>query len=156
LRALALETQGRAVDALAALRQAVELSRPGGFMRVFVDLGSPMRALLLRLAGQGFAAETIRCILAAFPVPQEKVETIDAGIRSRAANAELVEPLTGRELDVLALLRERLSNKEIARRLVISTMTVKRHTVNIYGKLGVNNRWDAVVRAEALEILPPR
>jgi LuxR family maltose regulon positive regulatory protein len=156
LRAVALETQGKAVDALAALRQAVELSRPGGFIRVFVDLGPRMQTLLLRLAGQGFAAETIRRILAAFPEPQEVIETGDAGFKSRAANAGLIEPLTGRELDVLALLRERLSNKEIARRLVISTTTVKRHTINIYGKLGVNNRWDAVVKAEALKILPRR
>jgi two-component system response regulator DegU len=56
----------------------------------------------------------------------------------------------------LALLRERSSNKEIAHKLCLSTLTVKRHLVNIYGKLGVNNRWDAVVKAETLEILPPR
>ena len=74
----------------------------------------------------------------------------------RAANARLVEPLTDRELEVLALLRERLSNKEIAHRLCLSPMTVKRYTVNLYGKLGVNKRWDAVVKAEALGILPPR
>jgi LuxR family maltose regulon positive regulatory protein len=162
LRAVALEMQGNTAAALAALRRAVELARPGGFIRVFVDLGPPMQALLLGLAGQsglaqqGFAAETVCRILAAFPAPQEGIETTNAGVKSRAANAGLIEPLTGRELDVLALLRERLSNKEIARRLVISTMTVKRHTINIYGKLGVNNRWDAVVKAEALKILPPR
>ena len=63
-----------------------------------------------------------------------------------------VEPLTERELEVLALLRERLSNKEIARVLCLSPMTVKRYTVNRYGRLGVNKRWDAVVEAEALGI----
>ena len=85
-------------------------------------------------------------------------------LEDRAANARLdeplfeplVEPLTARELDVLALLRERLSNKEIARKLYLSPMTVKRHLVNIYGKLGVNKRWDAVLKAEALGVLPPR
>ena len=114
LRALALEMQGKADAAGAALRQAVELARPGGFIRVFVDLGPPMQTMLLRLAGQGFAAETVRRILAAFPEPQKKIATGDTGSRSRAANARLVEPLTDRELEVLALLRERLSNKEIA------------------------------------------
>jgi LuxR family maltose regulon positive regulatory protein len=156
LRALALEMQGEAAAAVVALRQAVELARPGGFIRVFVDLGSPMRTMLLRLDRQGFAAETVRRILAAFPEPQEKIATGDVGSRSRAANARLVEPLTDRELDVLSLLRERLSNKEIASQLVLSTTTVKRYTANLYAKLGVNKRRDAVVEAEALGILPPR
>jgi ATP/maltotriose-dependent transcriptional regulator MalT len=72
------------------------------------------------------------------------------------ANAGLVEPLTGRELDVLALLRERLSDKEIAHKLSLSPATVKRHTANLYGKLGVNKRRDAAIKAEAPGILPPR
>ena len=160
MRALALETQGKAGAALAALRQAVELARPGGIIRAFVDLGPPMQTLLLGLAKQGFAkqdfAETVRRILAAFPEPRKKSETGDAGSRIRTANARLVEPLTDRELEILVLLRERLSNKEIAHKLVLSPMTVKRHLVNLYGKLGVNKRWDAVIKAEALEILPPR
>jgi LuxR family maltose regulon positive regulatory protein len=153
--ALALERQGKAADAVAALQQAVELARPGGFIRVFVDLGPPMRTMLLRLAGQGPAAETVRRILAAFPEPQQMIASGDAVSRSRAANSGLVEPLTDRELEVLALLRERLSNKEIASQLVLSTATVKRYTINVYQKLGVNKRRDAVIKAEALGILPP-
>ena len=160
LRALALEKQGKAVAAVAALQQAVELARPGGFIRVFVDLGPPMQTMLLRLAGQGFAAATVRRILAAFPEPQKKIATGDAGTRLHAANAKLyeplVEPLTDRELEVLALLRERLSNKEIAHMLGLSPATVKRYTVNLYGKLDVGKRRDAVIKAEALGILPPR
>jgi LuxR family transcriptional regulator, maltose regulon positive regulatory protein len=156
LRALALEMHGKAGDALAVLQQAVELARPGGILRAFVDLGLPMQTMLLRLAKQGFAVETVRRILAAFPEPRKKSETSDAGSQIHAANARLIEPLTDRELEVLVLLRERLSNKEIAHKLVLSPMTVKRHLVNLYGKLGVNKRWDAVIKAEALEILPPR
>jgi len=160
LRALALETQGKAVDAVAVLRQAVELARPGGIICAFVDLGPHMQTMLLRLAAQGFAkqgfAETVRRILAAFPEPRKKSETGHAGSRIHAANAKLIEPLTDRELEILALLRERLSNKEIARMLSLSPMTVKRHLVNLYGKLGVNKRWDAAIEAEALGILPPR
>ncbi len=156
LQALALEIHGNAAAASAALRQAVELARPGGFIRPFVDLGPPMRTMLLRLAGQGRAVETVRRILAAFPEPPEKAAGGDAESRSRVANARLVEPLTDRELDVLALLPGRLSNKEIASQLVLSTATVKRYTINIYQKLGVNTRRDAAIKAEALGILPPR
>ena len=68
LRALALDALGRAGDAQAALRHAVELSRPGGFIRPFVDLGQPMADMLGRLAAQGVAVETVRRILAAFPI----------------------------------------------------------------------------------------
>jgi LuxR family maltose regulon positive regulatory protein len=156
LQALAMETQGKSAAADAALRQAVDLARPGGFIRPFVDLGPPMRTMLLRLAGPGPAAETVRCILAAFPQAQEAIASGDVEHRSRAANTGLVEPLTDREMEVLTLLRQRLSNKEIASQLVLSTATVKRYTVNIYQKLGVNKRRDAVIRAEALGLLPPR
>jgi LuxR family maltose regulon positive regulatory protein len=119
--------------------------------------------LLNRLAQLGYAADAIYRILAAFPVPAQQIATGDAE-SSSAANTQLneqlaeplIEPLTGREREVLALLRERLSNKEIARALSLSPLTVKRHTANLYGKLGVNKRADAVVKAEALRILPPR
>jgi ATP/maltotriose-dependent transcriptional regulator MalT len=153
LRALALERQAKTAAALATLEHAVELARPGRFIRAFVDLGPLMQTLLLRLAGRGFAAEAVRRILAAFPEARDKTEPA-AGSRARAANANLLEPLTDRELDVLLLLRERLSNKEIAQMLGLSIMTVKRHTSNIYGKLGADNRRDAVVKAETLKILP--
>jgi LuxR family transcriptional regulator, maltose regulon positive regulatory protein len=69
------------------------------------------------------------------------------------ANLTLTEPLTRRELDVLSLLRDPLSIKEIALKLNISRATASRHTINIYAKLGVNGRWDAVARAEELNIL---
>jgi LuxR family maltose regulon positive regulatory protein len=156
LRALALDRQGKTADALAALQKAVELARPGGFIRAFVDLGTPIRTMLLRLAARGIAVETIRRIVAAFGEPPSQGESSDFRSQFRAANAALVEPLTSRELEVLALLRERLSNDEIARQLCISTTTVKRHAVNLYGKLGVSRRRDAVLKAENLRILPPR
>ena len=62
----------------------------------------------------------------------------------------LIEPLTNRELEVLSLLRNRLSNKEIAQKLGLSPLTVKRYTSDIYGKLGVTRRWEAVIKAEEL------
>ena len=155
LRALALAAQDGAAAALATLRQAVALAQPGGFIRPFVDLGSPMRTLLLRLREHGVAGDSVRRILAAFPEPGNKIEAGYAGSARRTASAELVEPLTHRELEILALLREHLSNREIADRLCISEVTVKRHTLNIYGKLGVNKRWAAVSKAETLKLLAP-
>ena len=64
--------------------------------------------------------------------------------------------MTARELEILTLLREPMSPEEIARQLDISYLTVKRHTINVYGKLGVHARWDAVNRAIELGVLPPR
>jgi LuxR family maltose regulon positive regulatory protein len=156
LRAVAFAAQGNTAAALAALRQAVQLASPGGFLRVFVDLGPPLQALLLQLAAQGYAAETVRRILAAFPAARGESKPSQTMFATRAANAGLADPLTSRELEVLALLPERLSIKEIAYRLGLAPTTVKRHTNNLYSKLGVNKRWDAVLKAETLGILPRR
>jgi len=162
LRALALDAQGRAGDALVTLQEAVDLARPGGFLRAFVDLGPRMQGLLGRLAEQSSFAEPIRRILAAFSSSSLAMATGDMpasperGGRSASGVLVLVEPLTARELEILELLREPMSPKEIARKLDISYLTVKRHSINIYGKLGVEGRWDAVNRAVDLGILPPR
>ena len=154
LRAVALAAQGKTGAAMAALQQAVDLAQPGGFIRVFIDLGPPLQAMLQRLAAKRLGAEKVRRILAAFPEPQEQPATGAGASSSLMAGAKLgeplTEPITGRELEILALLRERLSDKEIARRLGLSTATVKRYAVNLYSKLGVNRRWDAVIKAETL------
>jgi len=157
MRALALDQQGKPAAAQAALGAAVELGRPGGFVRVFVDLGPPMHALLARLAQQGVAVQPLLAAFAAEPDTNGARKAMDiapaapAGRGSLPETPSLVKLLTPREREVLALLHEPLSNKEIARRLNVSTVTVKRHTINIYGKLGVNSRWDAVAKAAALQ-----
>jgi LuxR family maltose regulon positive regulatory protein len=154
LRAMALEKQEKSVEALAALQRAVELAQPGGFIRVFVDLGPPMQTMLQSLANKGIAVGFISHILAGFP--KHSPETSNGSepdifwSRIRLTNSMLIEPLTNRELEVLSLLRKRLSNKEIALELSLSPTTVKRYTNEIYGKLGVNRRWDAVLKAEEL------
>jgi ATP/maltotriose-dependent transcriptional regulator MalT len=121
-----------------------------------------MKELLGRLAAQSSAAEPIGRILAAFPGSERGMMTggtqppSERSDRPAPGVPALVEPLTLRELQILTLLREPLYPKEIARQLDISYLTVKRHTLNVYGKLGVNTRWEAVNRAVELGILPPR
>jgi LuxR family maltose regulon positive regulatory protein len=162
LRALALDAVaqrgvGETSQADAVLKQAVDIARLGGFIRVFTDLGIPMQAMLRRLASQGYLAETIHRILMAFPADDKKWVGSESLARQPSDEITTVsEPLTRRELEVLTLLRGPSSIKEIAQRLNISYGTAKGHTINLYAKLGVNRRWDAVARAEELNILPPR
>jgi LuxR family maltose regulon positive regulatory protein len=160
LQALLHDAQNNEPAVLSTLERAIALAEPGRFIRLFVDLGPKMARLLDRLRRQGVATEYIAQILAAF-----RGETKDEGRTTNApalnssfvaGPSSLVEPLTDRELDVLALLAQRLSNKEIAAQLVISPLTVKKHTVSIYGKLGVKNRRQAVSRSAELGILPER
>jgi len=156
-RALALNRMGDTSAADAELKKALDLARSEGFIRVFVDLGLPMQEMLSRLAKQDHSTETIRRILAAFPGEDEKLVSSESSSRLLSLGVStLVEPLTPRELEVLVLLRGPLSIKEIALKLNISYATARRHTINIYGKLGVNQRWNAVAKAEELSILPPR
>jgi LuxR family maltose regulon positive regulatory protein len=155
LRALALAAEGQERAAQVSLQEAVEMAQPGGFIRTFVDLGPPMQALLERLAGQDGAPAHVHCILAAFPVALPAAFPVPAELGPQPPSRG-GEPLTTRELDVLTLMRRRLSAKEIARELGIAPMTVNRHAANLYDKLDVNTRWDAVAKAEELGILPTR
>jgi LuxR family maltose regulon positive regulatory protein len=144
LQALALEMQGAADRALDALERALMLAEPGGYVRTFVDEGEPMARLLRRALAQGIAPGYVARLLAAFR------DSVPA--KPPAAQA-LVEPLTGRELEVLRLIAAGLSNREIAEELYIAVSTVKTHVNRIYGKLGAKSRTQAVVKAQALDLL---
>jgi LuxR family maltose regulon positive regulatory protein len=151
LQALAHEAQGNIPLALVPLERALTLAEPEGYLRIFVDEGPPMARLLYEALSQGIAPDYTRQLLAAFPVAEPEQTK---SLRSRAPESGLIEPLSEREIDVLRLLAEGLTNPEIASRLFLSLNTVKSHTRNIYGKLDVNNRTQAVVRARALGVLP--
>ena len=150
LRSLVMNIQGKTSKAIVLLKQAVDLAQPGRFIRVFVDLGKPMRTMLRRLARQDNSTEKIQRILAAFSEHEKKSATSSGGVST------LTESLTQREQEVLVLLQGPASIKEIAQKLNISYGTAKGHTIKIYDKLGVNRRWNAVAKAEELNILPPR
>ena len=150
LRALALQAQGHDRGALASLGQALGLAEPGGFIRIFVDLGPPMQALLGRVDSQGPIAEHLRRVLAHFPAPDQGAMK---GILPRPT-PQLLEALTPRELEILELLRQRWSNKEIASKLGVTLETAERHLANLYGKLDVHTRRDAVAKADEMRIPP--
>ncbi len=129
--------------ALASLRRALTLAEPEGYVRIFMDEGPPMTALLKAATKQGGAPSYAGRLLANAHRTESRAPTEQG----------LIEPLSERELDVLRLLATDLDGPAIARRLVLSLNTVRTHTKNIYAKLGVNSRRAAVRRAEELDLL---
>jgi len=149
LQALSFDAAGDVARARGSLECALTAAEPGGFVRVFVDEGPPMARLLYETAGH-VSAQYARRLLAAFPV-EEADET--RPIAPSVAESGLLEPLSERELEVLALIGEGLSNQDVGSRLFISLHTVKAHTRNIYAKLGTHNRTEAVARGRAFGLL---
>jgi LuxR family maltose regulon positive regulatory protein len=152
LRAMLREAAGNRESADADLLQALRLAQPSRFIRLFVDLGPRLGALLNRAQVDEEGLAYVGEILAAF---QGSSATQPATGDAAGATGEqtVIEPLSQRERQILALLAERLSNKEIADKLHISTVTVKRHAANIYQKLGVHGRRQAVAKANGLGII---
>ena len=109
-----------------------------------------MARLLYEALARGIAPDYARRLLAAFPVPEPEQA---APLGTQAPESGQIEPLSERELEVLELFAEGLTNREIASRLFLSPHTVKTHSSNIYGKLGIHSRTQAVARARALGIL---
>jgi len=143
LQALAHQTYGDISAALVPLEHALTLAEPEGYVRMFVDEGQPMTSLLEKAAKRGTAPAYVRQLLLAFADDEDKAPV----------NQSLMKLLSERELEVLRLLGTDLSGPEIADKLVVSLNTLRTHTKNIYDKLGVNNRREAVHRAEELDSL---
>jgi LuxR family maltose regulon positive regulatory protein len=143
LHAVALRANGEKDKAVQLLGDALTLAEPGGFIRIFVDEGPPMAALLQEAAKYGTAPNYVSQLRAAFGKAEGRTPVTQL----------LIEPLSERELEVLRLLRTELNGPEIASQLMVSLSTMRTHTQNIYNKLGVNNRRAAVRRAEELDLL---
>jgi LuxR family maltose regulon positive regulatory protein len=143
VQALARHARGDSAGAMASLDRAVALAEPEGYVRVFIDEGPRMAALLKLAAKRPNAPGYLRRLLAAVVTPEG----------AAAVAQPLIEPLSERELEVLRLLESDLSGPDIARELVVSLSTVRTHTQNIYAKLGVNSRRAAIRRAADLELL---
>ncbi len=150
LKALALDLLGETKEAVRALHAALELAQPGSILRVFLDRGAPMQQLLEKALSYGKRLVFIRRLLVAFA---EGAAARGEEPRKSAPPTSLPEALTNREFEILQLIVAGLSNKAIQEKLVISNNTVRTHIRNLYGKLGVNNRTQAVLRARELGLL---
>jgi LuxR family maltose regulon positive regulatory protein len=152
LQALALHAQGETDGAVEVLGEALALAEPGGYVRVFVDEGAPMEHLLAAAAARGVMADYVDRLLAAFEA-EKKMGAGEAPGRRVPSSQALVEPLSQRETEVLQLIAQGLSNREISERLFLALDTVKGHNQRIFGKLQVQRRTEAVARASELGLL---
>jgi LuxR family maltose regulon positive regulatory protein len=151
LLALALEAQEQADEALETMRRSVALAAPARSLRIFLDLGPAAAPLLRRLAARTPDDPFLRRILAAFGSAGDETR----GAPPSALGTPPIQMLTPREADVLAGLARRLSYQEIGDELFIAAETVKSHAANIYGKLGVRGRREAVAKAASHGWLAP-
>ena len=140
LQAVTFAAQKRVEQALSALEQALDLAEPEGFVRIFLDEGASMADLLRQAVARDLHAAYALHLLGAFE-------------EAAAVLQPLIEPLSARELEVLRWVAAGYSNQEIAEELVIAVSTVKKHIHNIYGKLEVGSRTQAVARARELALL---
>ena len=146
LQAIAYQANGELDKALQALRDALMLAEPDGFMRIFLDEGAIMAQLLSDAMAQGMMPGYVSKLLAVFEAEKQESDL--------PLPQALIDPLSERELEVLALVAAGLKNKEIAEQLFISLNTVLYHIKNIYDKLGVRKRTLAIIKARELDLLP--
>jgi LuxR family maltose regulon positive regulatory protein len=148
LQALAHQARGSMAPAQMALKRALRLAEPEGFVRLFVDEGPPMARLLDEAAARGTVPHYTQRLLTAFRLAAA------AQTRRRDARSASAQLLSEREREVLRQIADGLTNREIADRLYLSVYTVKAHARSIYEKLEANNRTQAVAKARQLGVLP--
>lgn len=162
IAAIGLAAQGKTTAALSRLEASLTLAAPEGYLRVFLDEGPPMAALLRAFddarrttsRAQPRLYRFVQCLLEAFghETAHRPGTSADAVLPSSSVHP-LVEPLSERELEVLHLIAGGAPNGAIAEQLVVSVGTVKSHVNHILGKLGAHNRTEAVARARAAGLL---
>jgi len=146
VQVLAYEALGDIPLALESLERALTLAEPEGYIRIFVDEGLPMEELLSKATALGATTDYISKLLAVFESEKQ--------IPDLSLAQELIDPLSKRELEILALIAAGLKSKEIAEQLFISLNTVLYHIKKIYTKLGVKKRTLAITKARELNLLP--
>jgi LuxR family maltose regulon positive regulatory protein len=151
LEALALYTQGKTASAIATLKRLLVLAEPENYIRSFLDIGKPMEEFLSwslenPALSEPHLRDYVSRLLSHFAA--------DLPSKSNQSNGDmLIEPLTDRELEVLRLVAQGLSNREIGERLFLSLNTVKGYNQKIFDKLQVQRRTEAVERARQLSLL---
>jgi LuxR family maltose regulon positive regulatory protein len=156
LQAVTLHAHGAKDEAAQVLGDALALAEPGGFVRIFVDEGTQMASLLSEAAARGILPDYTARLLAAFEAEEQRSEDGSYLPPAPRRAQPLTEPLSRRELEVLRLIAQGLSNREIGERLFLAVDTVKGHNRRIFGKLMVQRRTEAVAKARFLGILPHR
>jgi LuxR family maltose regulon positive regulatory protein len=155
LGALALAARGKATASLETLERSLTLAKPEGYVQLYLEEGEPLVALLREVVARGSHVAWARRLLEASPsAPLGDAESTQVQDEPRPCDSSdsLIEPLTPRELEVLQLICKGLSNREISERLTVTLNTVKKHSSNLYGKLGVASRAQAIVRARELRM----
>ncbi len=150
LQALAWQALDDRKSALEMIAKALTLAEPLGFISQFTDEGPGMSKLLYEAAKADIQTAYIHRLLENFPLKEPESE---ADKKAEAKQKGLMEPHSEREIDVLQLIAEGLSNEQLGEKLFISVHTVKVHTRNIYAKLNCHNRTEAVARARRFGIL---
>jgi LuxR family maltose regulon positive regulatory protein len=150
LQSLLQQATNQTKQAVTTLLHALTLAHTANYVRTIVDLGKPMAELIMQVQAQGRLLDYCRQLLAAFPTAALPALSSPPAPRQ---HAELVEPISPREMDVLHLVALGKSNQEIADTLFISLGTVKSHTNSLFGKLGVASRTQAAARARELGLL---
>jgi LuxR family maltose regulon positive regulatory protein len=143
LQALIFQGRKETEQALAAMKKALSLAKPERYIRTFVDEGEPMVRLLHLVRSRQIETEYVTILLSVFEKTTGTTQPLPK---------LLTEPLTAREVEVLKLIEAGYSNQEIAEMLVISFTTVKRHISNIYTKLDVKSRTQAIAIGKELKL----
>jgi LuxR family maltose regulon positive regulatory protein len=152
LQALAEQAAGREMQAVEKFTQVLARAEPEGYMRLFIEEGAPVAKLLYKVIKHTtiHLQDYAKRLLAAYLNEDTERQAFQA---KPLPGESLIEPLSQREIEVLHLMADGCSNKEIALQLVISIGTVKRHVIHIFRKLGAANRTQAVTIARKLEIV---
>jgi LuxR family maltose regulon positive regulatory protein len=152
LQAVALHAHAERDKAAQLLGEALALAAPGGFIRIFVDEGMPMAQLLAEVVTHGMMPAYTDRLIPAFAAEKQR-STSESRLHPFPSAQPLIEPLSQRELEVLQLIAQGLSNQEISARLFLALSTVKGHNRTIFGKLQVQRRTEAVARARELGLM---
>jgi LuxR family maltose regulon positive regulatory protein len=149
LQAIAYHAQGDLPAALLPLQHALALAEPEGYVRIFLDEGSSMMQLLREASAHEIMPDYTDKLLAAFEAEKQKSEDEP----DLPPAQPLIDPLSQRELEILQLIAQGLSNREIGERLFLALDTIKGHNRKIFGKLQVQSRTEAIARARELGLL---
>lgn len=164
LQSLVYQAQGNLQHSLQPLEKALDLAEPEGYIQTFVDEGEPMRSLLAEAARRNIHPGYAGQLLEAFPdlhreqpsaAPEKTKPEVETGKSQsfQSQKSSLLEPLSKREMEILHWIAEGYSNKEIAQKLCLSLRTIKYYSTNLYTKLEVDGRMQAVNRARELGLL---